>query len=194
MSDRMVRSLAAAFVVSLAGCAAAPPLKLYTLSESPVNPIDPPLESRAPVIEVEQVRLPGYIDTQDILTRDGAVVVRSMTGRWVSRLSVLATDFLTDRLALAKPRAVVTDQLQPTPPDYRIIVAISELDIMRGGTATLSAGWEIVSRDPGEPVTRNRILLSLNGSAATDQDVVRLETTLFERLADSIEISFRSSS
>jgi uncharacterized lipoprotein YmbA len=179
MSVRMSACLAAAAVVTLAGCAAGPPLSLYTLSEPSVSPIEPPLES-------ERVSLPSYIDTQDIVTREGDVVVRSMTGRWVSRLSLLASDFLTDRLAIAISRAVVTDQRQPATPDYRITVAISDLDITRAGTATLSADWEIVSREAGKCVVRKRIRFTLDGSAATDQDVVRIERTLFDRLADSI--------
>jgi cholesterol transport system auxiliary component len=182
----MSACLAAAAVVTLAGCAAGPPLRLYTLSKASVSPIEPPLEGAAPVIEIERVSLPSYIDTQDIVTREGDVVVRSMTGRWVSRLSLLASDFLTDRLARAIPRAVVTDQRQPATPDYRITLAISDLDVTRAGTATLSADWEIVSREAGRRVIRKRIRFTLDGSAATDQDVVRLERTLFDRLADSI--------
>src|ERR1700758_4795749 len=108
MSVRMSVCLVAAAVVTLAGCAAGPPLSLYTLSEPSVSKIEPPLESGAPVIEVERVSLPSYIDTRDIVTREGDVVVRSMTGRWVSRLSLLASDFLTDRLANPLFRAVVT--------------------------------------------------------------------------------------
>jgi uncharacterized protein len=186
MSVRMSACLAAAAVVTLASCAAGPPLRLYTLSEPSVSKIEPPLESGVPVIEVERVSLPSYIDTQDIVTREGDVVVRSMTGRWVSRLSLLASDFLTDRLAVAISRAVVTDQRQPATPDYRITVAISDLDITRAGTATLSAHWEVVSREAGQCVVRKRIRFTLDGSAATDQDVVRIERTLFDRLADSI--------
>jgi uncharacterized lipoprotein YmbA len=197
MSVRMSACLAAAAVVALAGCAAGPPLRLYTLSEPSVSPIEPLLESGAPVIELERVSLPSYIDTQDILTREGDVVVRSMTGRWVNRLSLLASDFLTDRLALAISRAVVTDRRQPATPDYRITVAISDLDITRAGTATLSADWEIVSREAGKCVVRKRIRFTLDGSAATDQDVVRIERMLFDRLADSIASSlsvFRTNS
>jgi len=197
MSVRMSACLAAAAVVALAGCAAGPPLRLYTLSEPSVSPIEPLLESGAPVIELERVSLPSYIDTQDILTREGDVVVRSMTGRWVNRLSLLASDFLTDRLALAISRAVVTDRRQPATPDYRITVAISDLDITRAGTATLSADWEIVSREAGKCVVRKRIRFTLDGSAATDQDVVRIERMLFDRLADSIVSSlsvFRTNS
>ena len=168
----------------LAGCAA-PPLRLYTLREPPVSEDTRPLPHGAAVIEVDRLILPNDADSEDILLRDGDVVERSPTGRWVSRLSLLATDLVTSRLAMRAPDALVTDQWSGEAPDYRVMIHVARLDIANNGRASLDADWQISARNSGRPI-RGRAQISLAGSTATDQDVVGLETALFERLADTI--------
>lgn len=168
----------------LAGCAAAP-LRLYTLGESPASQDTRPLPHGAAVIEVDRLMLPDDADSEDILLRDGNVVERSPTGRWVSSLSLLATDLVTSRLAMRAPDALVTDQWPAEGPDYRVMIHVARLDVANDGRALLQADWQISARD-SRPAVRGRAHISLTGPTATDQDVVRLETALFDRLADTI--------
>jgi uncharacterized protein len=170
----------------LAGCAA-PPLRLYTLGEPPISEDTQPLPHGAAVIEVDRLTLPDDADSEDILLRDGDVVERSPTGRWVSSLSLLATDLVTSRLAMRAPDALVTDQWPAEAPDYRLLIHVARLDIANDGRATLDADWQISARDSGRAV-RGRAQITLSGPTATDQEVVRLETALFDRLADTIDI------
>jgi hypothetical protein len=171
----------------LAGCAA-PPLRFYTLGEPPVSEDSRPLPHGAAVIEVDRLILPNDVDSEDLLLRDGDVVERSPTGRWVSRLSLLATDLVTERLAMRAPDALVTDQWPAVAPDYRVMIHVARLDVANSGHASLAADWQISARDPGQGPIRGRAKIGVAGRTATDQDVVRLETTLFDRLADAIEI------
>jgi uncharacterized protein len=169
----------------LAGCAA-PPLRLYTLGEPPVSEDSRPLPHGAAVIEVDRLILPNDVDSEDILLTDGDVVERSPTGRWVSRLSLLATDHVTARLAMRSPDALVTDQWPAEAPDYRVMIHVERLDVANNGQASLDADWQISGRDPGGRPIRGRARIRLTGPTATDQDVVVLETALFNRLADTI--------
>lgn len=53
---------------------------------------------------------------------------------------------------------------------------------------TRDADWQIFARDARMRRIAGRVRIRLAGPTATDGDIVRLETTLFDRLADAIEI------
>ncbi len=181
----------AAIGFGLASCAA-PPVTLYSLGASEVRGALAPLRPQSTVIELARVTLPDYLDTQDILVNRGSALASSHTGRWASRLSLGVTDLLAGRLAQSRPEALVTDQPQSTAPSYRLLVNISRLDVVAesaaSGRASLDADWLIVPRDPARATARDRIRLSTTGPAGTDQEVVALETALFSKLADAIDI------
>jgi len=179
---------AALLALLLAGCSAAPPLRLYTLGGPPVSEDARPLPRGAAVIEVDRLILPNDVDSEDILLRDGDVVKRSPTGRWVSPLSVLATDLVTARLARRAPDALVTDQWPAESPDYRVIIHVARLDVTGNGLAVMDVDWQILPAGFKKRAIRGRAQIKLAGPTATDSDVVRLETALFERLADTIVI------
>lgn len=170
----------------LVSACAAPPLTLYTLGAPAVavgaegNPAD------APTLEVRRVALPDYLDTQDIVTRDGSTIARSGTGRWASRLSLGATDLITARLAAARPDLFVTDQTVIGAPAIRLFVTISRLDVSAAGQAALAAAWTIEPHDPRQPILRDRATVTLQGPAKTDAEVVALTNGLLDQLAARI--------
>ena len=180
--------MVALIATTLSACAG-PSLKLYTLTGARESIDPPPLPRNATVILVDRVRLPQYLDTQDILIRRGNLLDRSQTGRWVSRLSVSATDLLTARLATRRLDALVTDGAQTAVPDYEIRVHVGELDVTSAGEAVMEADWQIIPRAGIKYVVRDRIRIALHGSVRNDEGVVKLEDRLFERLAASISIS-----
>lgn len=171
--------------VLLAGCAA-PPLTLYTLGAPAVAVGAEGGLASAPTLEVRRVALPDYLDTQDIVTRQGSQIDRSATGRWASRLSLGATDLITARLAASHPALFVTDQPQAVPATWRLFVNISRLDVSADSTAALVADWTIVPRDPARPELRDRAAFAVQGPVKTDADVVALTNALLDRLADRI--------
>jgi len=185
MAQRL--TLVALIVAMLSACAA-PPLRLYTLGAPSENIDRPPLPRNAAVIVVERVSLPGYLDTQDILIRSGATFDRSQTGRWVSRLSVSATELLTARLAMRRPDALITENVQASS-DYEIRVHVEALDVTSTGAAVMRADWQIVPRATAKRIVQDRIQIALRGSVASDAGVVTLESELFDRLADGIDLS-----
>jgi uncharacterized protein len=180
--------LSGATALLLTSCAS-PPLSLYTLGGPAITTDARPLSGRATVIEIPRVTVPDYLDTQDILVRHGSTLERSSRGRLASRLSLGITDLLTARLAQRRPDALVTDQPQTEAPTYRILINISRLDVAADGVATLEADWQIVPRDPAIPTRRDRAGFSVTGPVATDQDVVTLEETVLDRLANAINIT-----
>ena len=168
---------------------ASPPLSLYTLEPSDTLSRAVPLKNKAMVIEIRRVAIPDFLDTQDILVRDGNTLQRSTHGRWASRLSFGITHYLTGLLAARRPDALVTDQPQTEAPNERIFIVINTLDVTSAGTATLEADWTIVPRNPGLPTRRQRGRFSASGSVASDQDVVTLMQMVLTQLAAAIDIS-----
>ena len=189
--SRNHRDVAAGLLIALslliASCASAP-LSLYTLEPPNQSSQAAALARRAMVIEIRRVAVPDYLDTQDILVRDGSTLQRSAHGRWATRLSLGVTRYLTGLLASRHPDALVTDQPQIETPDARIFVTISTLDVTSAGVATLEADWTLVPRDPGRSTRRKRARFVAKGSVATDQDVVNLMQAVLTQLADAIVI------
>jgi hypothetical protein len=192
----MVGSVAWALIaLTLAGCTAAPPLKLYVLSDDPLSSGEamvaahPAPRPGVPVIEVVRVTLPDYMNSRDLIVRQGDVLERSSTGRWASRLPVATTDLITAQLAMRHPEAWVSDQLQARTPDYWLTVHISRLDISSIGAGTVDADWEIVPGNAPAPIIRRRIQFTMRGVVGTDDRVASFERTLLERLAREIDFS-----
>jgi uncharacterized lipoprotein YmbA len=185
---RVVASIALAVAGLTASCAS-PPLTIYTLGAPAAAVGTGPLGQKTLVIEVRRVTIPDYLDSQDILVRDRNVLARSSLGRWATRLSLEATYFLTSELARRRPDTLVTDQPPIEPPNDRIFVAISRLDVTSAGVATLDADWQIVPRDPKQPVRRGRAQFTSSGPVATDQDVVALTKAVLSQLADAIDVA-----
>jgi uncharacterized lipoprotein YmbA len=188
--DRDIASLLPIIaLVLLAASCASPPLSLYTLEPSDAPTKAAPLTSKAIVIEIRRVVIPDFLDTQDILVRNGNTLQRSTHGRWASRLSLGITRYLTGLLAARRPDALVTDQPQFEAPSDRISLVISTLDVTNAGTATLEADWTIVPRNPTLPTQRRRGRFTASGPVASDQDVVTLLQVVLTQLADAIDIS-----
>ena len=180
-----VRWLALALLFS--GCAA-PHLTLYTLGTPAVAPATVSLGRNPVVIAVARVTVPDELDTEDIVVRDGSTLRRSALGRWASRLSMGITDRVTERLAVKRPDALVTDRPLTETPAFRVLVNIGRLDVTTGGDATLDADWLIVPREAAVKTVRDRGHFVVTGPVETDQDVVTLVGRALDRLADAIAL------
>jgi uncharacterized lipoprotein YmbA len=169
----------------LSGCAASH-LTLYTLGTPPIARDTASLGRNPVVIAVARVSVPDELDTEEIIVRDGSTLQRSHLGRWASRLSMGISDRVTERLSAQRPDALVTDRPLTETPAYRVLINIGRLDVSLGGVATVDADWLIVPRDVAAPTLRDRGHFVVNGSVATDQDVVTLVGQALDRLADAI--------
>jgi uncharacterized lipoprotein YmbA len=114
------------------------------------------LASQPLVITLSRVTIPDSLDSTDIVVRDGAILRRSATSRWASRLSIGITDLLTAQLAARLPDALVTDQPQASPVSARLMVDISQFDITTAGHAILTANWTIIPADTARPIAHGR--------------------------------------
>ncbi|MGS0648286.1 PqiC family protein [Komagataeibacter melomenusus] len=178
----------------LSACSSAP-VRFYTLGAPAIatgaeTASTTPITESTPVIEVERTRLPDYLDSQDIMVRNGHEIERSGLGRWASRLSVGATDLITARLAQKWPNLFVTDQPQPDRPTWRLQLNISRLDVSRDGTSALNADWAIIPQDSRQPIQRNRTIILSSGATGSNDNIAKVTEGLLNQLSDRIEASW----
>ncbi|MDE7547853.1 PqiC family protein [Acetobacter fabarum] len=173
-------------LLSLAGCAS-PPLRLYTLGvPSDANIGEPHLSSRAATIAISRVILPDYLDSQDIITRQGEEILRNTRARWATRLSLGVTDLLTNVLSNKRPSEMITDQPLADVTTMRVQIDISRFDVATNGVATLDATWVVLPRDPTQPLIRERTHLVATGDVGSAAEVATLMRGLVIRLAERV--------
>jgi len=173
-------------LASLLAACAGPPLVLYTLGAGQASAEGGGLPSVPMIIAVDRIAIPEELDSEDILVRAGASLLRSAHGRWASRLSTEMTNRVTAQLAQRRPDALVTSAPQRQTPTYRIIITLSRFDITADGQAIVVADWLIVPKDPAEAARRDRTAFTTYGPVANDLDVVLLEGKALDRLSDAI--------
>jgi uncharacterized lipoprotein YmbA len=93
---------------------------------------------------VRRVLVPDYLDTTDILLRDGPHEVQaSTTARWAERLSAGLTSALTaDLAALLPPDSIVLETSSRA--QRQLLVNVEALDLWPDGRCVLAATWSIV--------------------------------------------------
>ncbi|ATJ90346.1 MULTISPECIES: PqiC family protein [Acetobacter] len=175
---------------ALLSACASPPLRLYTLgmpSDQEVR--QPHLSSRATTIQISRVVIPDYLDSQDMVLRNGEEIVRSPKSRWATRLSLGMTDLITNEIANSHPNELITDQPLVDVATLRVQVNISRFDVDANGQAVLDANWAVLPQDPNKPLIRDRAHLTASGSVATDSDVAALMRHMTLQLADRVNMS-----
>lgn len=133
-----------------AGCAGAPPTKLYTLSTVGAPAIDTRAPQAAPaVIAIGPVTLPDYLDRPQILTRQSAYELKlAPDSRWAAPLYDMIPRVLVEDVASRLPsdRIISFPQVSDVSFDYRVAVDVSRFDVDANGEATFAARWQIYAR------------------------------------------------
>jgi uncharacterized protein len=175
----------------LLGCSAGPPRRIYVL-EGQENPIaSVTSDAGRPVVELKSVLLPDYLDTTDMLLRDGQNELKiSPTGRWGERLSIGVTRALGRALTKQLPGVVVDRSDTSRQPARTLLVNISAFDVWPDRRCILTARWTILGEDgrslgAGERAT---IITSVAPSSNGIEDVAVVQAMdgALGQLADQI--------
>lgn len=162
-------SIAAAAVLTLAGCASrSPDVRYYNLS--PVTVGDPASSELA--IAVGPAEFPGALDRAQIATRFGPNRIEyDDFHRWAN---VLRADFVStvgtnlSRL-LGTDRIVVYPDVSSFAIDYRVTFAVQRFDATADGDVTLETRWVLTDAGTGEAVLV-RQFATIHGARADDYD------------------------
>ena len=185
----------------LMGCqSSGSPPRIYVLTP-PVEAV-PGVRSEAtrPVMELAKVALPDYLDSSDILFRDGRNELKSsQTGKWGERLSVGITHALTAALTRRMPKVQIVQSALSGQSARRLLVDVEAFDIRADGRCVLTARWTM-PREEGQttPISMRATVVTAisaaaGGSARTDDIVVAAMESALEKLADHIAASLARS-
>jgi uncharacterized lipoprotein YmbA len=132
-------------LLCLVACASAPPPRIYLLTPPLRSAALTPLTAlRSGRIVIARVLVPDYLDTTDILLRDGSNAVRvSATGQWGERLSRGLTRALAADLAERMPSYEVLLELSSSA-QRQLLIQVNALDLWPDGRCAIAASWTIV--------------------------------------------------
>jgi len=189
--------LTLAAVMFLVGCAGSPLPRIYVLG-APADP-DPGVvnESGRRVIELPTVALPDYLDSSDIVVRNGQnELIPSKTGRWGERLSVGITHALEGALARRLPGVLVTHTSMAGQASASLLVNVEAFDVHPDGRCVLTARW-MLPADTGQSATISQQGTFVTQAAASsagplsDAAIVSAMAAAIDQLADRIASNLR---
>jgi uncharacterized lipoprotein YmbA len=139
-----------------------------------------------PIIELSRVSLPDYLDSTDMLRRDGArVLVPSSTGRWAERLSFVISDAMIPTLSRLAPQAVVSAGTESRP-SRRLTLQIDRFDLAADGSCRISARWRWASADGKTTLSSASSSLERRAASPGDAEMAAAMTILLDQLADQM--------
>jgi uncharacterized lipoprotein YmbA len=190
----MIRSLTmtACVLLMMGGCSSGPAPRTFLL--------DPPLQYAAapaagpagPLIQVPTVTLPDYLDTEDILLREGAHGLTASAGaRWGERLSAGMTHALTAALVNRLSDYRVIPARPADPLARQVLVDVTAFDVGRDGRCELRASWTITTPGAVSPALARQAVFvtpAAGASHAADATVVAAMAATVDRLADALAL------
>lgn len=171
----------------VAGCQSGPPPRIYVLSP-PAAAGDFSGADNRPVIELRTVSVPDYLDTRDIVLRDGRNALSVSTGgRWGERLSIGIAQGLRAELAARVKSVAVVQAALPGQAARRLYVDVEAFDITPDQRCVLTARWAFL-RDDRQTAGRGTVITTVLGGV-TDAAVVSAMTDAVGLLADRIKVT-----
>jgi uncharacterized protein len=150
--------------------------------------------AKRPVMQLQRVLIPDYLDTTDILLRVGPHEIHeSSTGRFGERLSLGVTHALRADLESRLPQDSITLTQSTTGPARQILVTVESFDVSPGGRCVLVADWSILdaNRQTVLSVDRGTFKIGAAGSRPGDGAIVAAMADavgqLAQRIASTIE-------
>jgi len=181
----MSKAIAVALLVAALSACAGQAKREYVLGAAGASEKVLALQTALPVVQVERVQLPDYLDTRDIVTKRDREVVPSETGRWAERLSVGTTRALAASLGTQVKSAVVTSAQPIEPPVLRVVVDVVTFEAVEG-EVVLAARWTITDGTGQRSLASEQATVTEPVLAARDGAVVAAMSLALEKLANRI--------
>jgi uncharacterized lipoprotein YmbA len=181
---------------AISGCAG-PPKQEYVLGAATAPKAASVVQTALPVVQIERVLLPDYLDTRDIVTRRDGRVVPSESARWAERLSVGLARALATSLATQLTGVVVTSGQPVDPPVLRVLVDVSAFELTGDRQVVLAARWTIIDGTgrrslAAEQATLTEPVAAVGGDSAIVAAMSLALEKLANRISPAIERSLQS--
>ena len=157
MSGRSRLAVALLALLLASACAETQPTRFYTLSA--LQPEAGEAAADGPVIGLERVILPEYLDRPQIVTRAGPNrMTLAEFDIWVEPLSGMFTRVLAQNLSvlLGTKDVVILPELRDVRFDHQVQATVIQFDIDEAGQAVLDALWAVHGRDRGRLIRQDR--------------------------------------
>jgi uncharacterized lipoprotein YmbA len=189
-SLRFIRGAApAAALLILGGCGSYHLPKIYVLGEAAPATASVTVAGGAPIIELRPVQVPDYLDSTDIVRREGAnQVVPSPGGRWGERLSVGITRDLVATLSRRLPGLTIETR-GGYEPSRRLLVSVERFEIASDGRCALAARWRLTSADGKGLAPSEEGAFVEMASSGSDADAAAAMTRAVDALAGQIAVT-----
>ena len=188
---RALSTTACALLIA-AGCSSGPSPRTFLLDAPLQYAAAPVVGTAGPLVQVQTVTLPDYLDTEDILLREGAHgLAASPAARWGERLSAGMTHALTAALVSRLPDYRVGPARPPDVHARQILVDVDAFDVGRDGRCELRASWTITAPGAGSPALSRQAVFITPAAAASpalDATVVAAMAATVDRLADALAL------
>ena len=189
--NRVIKLITAMVVagLSLAGCGSLLPpsqpnsSRIYLLA-SPLKTADRQSYARSARLSlgVGPLRLPGYLDRREIVTRVGQSQLDvSQKDRWAEPLDENLTHVLVQNLSVLLGSDAVISYPWPVAkgPDYRVTVEVLQFECNSAREAQLSVRWWVIDRnDTGAAEVKESHLTRTATDRSTDASVAALSETV----------------
>ena len=171
----------------LSGCARAPAPQLYLL--------DLPLAAElagaqtGPVVGVEPLALPRYLDRPQIVTRDGANrLAASENHMWAEPVALGAARVVNNSLAtaLGSNRVYRLPARHPIALDWRVEIDIDRFDGSLDAAVTLEARWSLFEGGARTPAVTRLSHIDITLDNPRHAALVAAQTRALERLGTEI--------
>lgn len=187
----MMRLMMLAAVIAInAGCLSHREYRhIYSLDGATEAPTQSEAVAEGPVIQLQRVLIPDYLDTNDIVLRVGMHELHeSATGRFGERLSLGITYALRSDLASRLPLYSVTLAQSAEKPARQILVNVDAFDVWPTGRCVLVADWTILDASRRTLLAGGRGTFTTAGIGANPGDgaIVTAMADAVRQLADRI--------
>jgi hypothetical protein len=137
----------ASLLVLLTACGSSPKTEFYVLSADHGAIVQEANVNAGPAVGVWSVRLPGYLERSEIVTRDGEYEIRlGDFWWWAGNLDENMTQLIANELSqkLQSNRVVISPWPSFRKIDYQAIIRVERFDGALGGEAVLRGVWSLL--------------------------------------------------
>ena len=189
--SKVLPAIACAVLITSA-CTSGPVPRTFLLGTRVPDATSPTVGSDGVPVQLQTVTVPDYLDTEDILLREGAHGLAASPGaRWGERLSAGMTHALAAALVTRLPDYRVAPARPPDPLARQVLVDVTAFDVGRDGRCELRASWTISVPGSAFPALRRQAVFvtpAAGASPALDATVVAAMAATVDRLADALAL------
>lgn len=177
----------------LGGCGSTPATRYYLIAPTAAAPA--PAAATPVSVVVRDVRLPAYLDRQQIVTRGSEHRLQVADhDKWASDLRQDLMRVLAENLGrlLASDRVIAAPHRLRQPPDYRVDVEVLRFERGPEGRVELAARWSLARGDDGTVLAERMVFLAETlagaplGDAASFEALVAAMSRVYGEMAQPI--------